>query len=180
MSDENDGEEREYGPEDFDQHPVEVEVHLPPEAWNEATERYHAAQKKGDDADLMDFVKDLIEIQYDWKIIDEESDEPPAETAENGEQWEEAGRALFNWVYAQVRDDVINALDQFSWKVEQGEPISESDVEYLRDALENVEFIAQQAATVSPETEPVADWTEVLGDEAVQEYARHVQEDDGE
>jgi len=180
MTDENDGEERGYDPEDFGKYPIDVDVHLPPEAWNEATDRYHEAQEKGYEASLMDFVDDLIELQYNWKVIDESGDETPVESPEGGEEWEEAGRALFNWMHAQVREDATTALDQLSWKVDEGEPITESDVQHLRHALQNAEFLMQQAATVCPETEPYPDWKEVLGDEAVREFARRVQEDDGE
>ena len=104
MTDENDGEERGYDSEDFGQYSIEVDVHLPPEAWNEACERYQTAQEKGYEASLMDFVDDLIELEYNWKVIDEDAGEEPPEPPEDGEQWEEAGRALFCRVYAEVRD----------------------------------------------------------------------------
>jgi len=98
----------------------------------------------------------------------------------DGEQWEDAGRALFNRIHAEVRDDLTNALDRISWKIDQGHPITSANVESLRRSLEDAEFLAQQAATICPETEPYPDWTEVLDDEAVKEYARRVQEDEKE
>lgn len=178
MSDETDDQEREYGPEDFDQHPVEVEINIPPEAWEEACERYHAAQEKESDAELIDFVKDLIDIQYDWKILSGAPGEASADPSEDSEQWEEAGRALLNWAYAKVRDDITTSLDQLSMRFEHGEPIQRSDVSYLRRSLEDVEFIAEQAATVCPDTEPYHDWTEVLGQEAVEEFGQRIREDE--
>lgn len=187
MTDENDAEEHGYGPEDFRKYPIEADIELPPEAWAEACERYHAAEKKGYEANLMDFVQDLIDIEYNWKVLDEDAEAPSNEDVSDaitavaaGGQWEDAGRSLLAWVHAQVRDDIVTALDQLAWKADNNEPISESDVEHLRDAAEDVEFLAHQAASICPDTEPAPDWKEVLGGEAVREFARRVQEDDGE
>lgn len=138
---------------------AEAKIEIPTEAWEHACERWHYAKEHGrEDADLMDYVQSAIVLDstytimadVDGDLLDEDNRlaaSPPAN------EWEQAGRQMLAWIHAQIRDDVVTALDQLAMRANEDEPISKTDVEYLRQALQQAEFFAQQAATVCPEVE---------------------------
>lgn len=144
--------ENEENSESADQYEAETEVRIPPSVLKKAITEYKAAksEKGKENVRFDDYLHSQVTMEFDWKLVEEEDAEDAPESVDrpNG-KWEESGREMLEWLHAQVRDDLVTAIDTPAFKVDRGEQITEVDAEYLREAIGQAEFLLEQVETVA-------------------------------
>ena len=146
---------READSTETEQYVAPARIEIPSEAWRRACDRWHTARKQGnEDAELMDFVQSevVLDTQYvipkdesNREIVVGEQQQPTVHTS----RWEKAGQKLLAQLVTASRDEVTTALDQIEGKVESDQDLHATDVEFLRHALQEAEFLADQLAIVT-------------------------------
>ena len=158
MTDENGGEERGYGPEDFRKYPVEVDIELPPEAWEEACERFHTGREKGYEADLMDYLRDLIDLEYNWKVRSKESDEAARAAAQPAE-----GDRETTTVEVELTDPLIEIIEEVK---DEDVTLSEWIEQAARIRTRLMDFGGNRFETTVDVPEEAVEWAELRAEDA--------------
>jgi len=107
------------------------------------------------------------------------SDTTPGEGNEcDGEPsgWEAAGRSMLEAELTEMGEETRDVFRRVSGRLHDGEELRESDVNALRGVLDDAAFVVEYAAMACPETQPFPEWWEVLGDEALDEYGKRIEE----
>jgi hypothetical protein len=102
------------------------------------------------------------------------SESPREEELEDtaGGRWERAGRQLLGAELSERASELNMLLREKSETVHDGEELAESDIRELRVEADRLRDAVKLVAEVSPEAEPRPDVLDVLGEEAMREYAR--------
>jgi len=158
MSDESDHEERGYGPEDFRKYPVEVDIELPPEAWEEACERFHTGREKGYEADLMDYLQNLIDLEYNWKVRSKECDEAPRAAAQPAEDDRETTP-----VEVELSDPLIEIIKELK---DEDVTLSEWIEQAARIRTHLIDFGGHMFETTVDVPEEAVEWAELRAEDA--------------
>jgi len=105
--------------------------------------------------------------------VNEDNDLPT--TAQSG-QWEPIGRELLRARLEKVGEESIrDAFRRATRRIANGDALTKDEIREMRTALEDAEQALTLAARASPETAPLPDPWEFLGDEARAEYVAEVE-----
>jgi len=93
-------------------------------------------------------------------------------------EWEAVGRELLQAKLEHISDELVSeSFREAAVRIGDDEPLRQSDIRAMREALERAEQVITLAARVSPGTSPRPDLWDYLDDQARQAYIDDVTHD---
>lgn len=91
--------------------------------------------------------------------------------------WDDVGRSLLEKELYETAEELRDAFYAAADKARSGEELTVDDVQRMQHAVEDAQYVTQEALVASPEAKPEPEVWDVLGVEAMQTYGDRVEEE---